>query len=122
MTQNDDDSKMVIGAASSGLRQIYDAALDLTLRLRLFASSPMKARGKQNGKDHLVSRTCAKLTEAEHRSISARTNGQQRFTDQYEMFGRDFLARPPIDNSGRAYTSNAGCLGRSTQGFDNVID
>ena len=94
--------------------------VDRTQRLRNYV--PATCGGTQNGEDHSISRTCAKLAEAENGAIGALANGLQRVADQYEMFRRDFLARPPINDGGRSYASHTGCFGRSTEGVYDIVN
>jgi hypothetical protein len=114
--------KMVIVAAPNRLRHFHDYTLDLTLRLLFVAHSPTKARGQQNGADHLFSGTCADLLKAKDGAVCMLANGLQGVTDQQEMFGRDFLAGPPIDDGRRSYAGHAGCFGRSTEGVYDIIN
>ena len=89
--------------------------------LCLIPPTPIKAAGEpKNGNCHSVS--CANLVETKHSAIGALAKGLQRVRDQHEMFRRDFLAGPPIDDGGRPYASHASCFGRSTEGVYDIVN
>ena len=116
-------SSALVVAALPLFRQTYESALDQPLRLRSAIFSPQAGDGGvQNGCYSSVQGTCAKLAEAKNGTIGALADGLQRVRDQHEMFRRDFLAGPPIDDGGRSYASHAGCFGRATEGVYDIVN
>ena len=100
---------------------VHKFVVDRTYWLRNGGGTP--SGGCQNGRDHsLPATSCACLVETEHSAIGALSKGLQRLRDQHEMFRRDFLAGPPIDDGGRSYACHASCFGRSTEGVYDIVN